>query len=420
MISLYLKFYKHLNTLFIVKFILEFIFFNGDKFLTNLNEKMTSTEVLLITANLGSIFEEPDKMIPVWLKEFFTLVTETKAEFIGIHCQEVGGKKYEETMQYVDKFVKLLLAKEEMFQYDKVQIFLDEDFTAIDKFTALGSIFFVHKSVKNVSLYDFHERMFIPVEGKEVFTGNIEHVSLKEKSKFPQNYFPDCTWSRKGFIRTRWNLNNTLFDLVNIHLFHDNSNILAMDHCPSTYRVHRENAMAYTINKLQTDDHGQLPFFLFGDYNFRLDTQALVQSLTKGLTEERVKGKKNEVSNVIFKDANKVVLKVGKKEFKYLKSEELFSHPSVMQLRKFDVEALVFKDKLFEYPVTFYPSYPFSEEIDEPRTYMATRCPGWCDRVMMSLDAVAVVDQSFEPEYKIMGGDLCMGDHKVIMANNKE
>lgn len=38
-----------------------------------------------------------------------------------------------------------------------------------------------------------------------------------------------CKWSRKGFLRTRWNLNGTIFDLVNIHLFHDASNFVAME-----------------------------------------------------------------------------------------------------------------------------------------------------------------------------------------------
>lgn len=38
-----------------------------------------------------------------------------------------------------------------------------------------------------------------------------------------------CKWSRKGFMRTRWNLNGTVFDLINIHLFHDASNFVAIE-----------------------------------------------------------------------------------------------------------------------------------------------------------------------------------------------
>jgi len=32
-------------------------------------------------------------------------------------------------------------------------------------------------------------------------------------------------------------------------------------------------------------------------------------------------------------------------------------------------------------------SYPFSEDAEDGVSYMPTRCPGWCDRIMMSLDA---------------------------------
>jgi inositol-1,4,5-trisphosphate 5-phosphatase len=32
---------------------------------------------------------------------------------------------------------------------------------------------------------------FVPAKGKEVHSGNIEAVSTKEKSKFPQDFFPE-------------------------------------------------------------------------------------------------------------------------------------------------------------------------------------------------------------------------------------
>jgi inositol-1,4,5-trisphosphate 5-phosphatase len=32
---------------------------------------------------------------------------------------------------------------------------------------------------------------FVPANGKEVHSGNIEAVSTKEKSKFPQDFFPE-------------------------------------------------------------------------------------------------------------------------------------------------------------------------------------------------------------------------------------
>lgn len=73
------------------------------------------------------------------------------------------------------------------------------------------------------------ECTFIPVDGKEIHSGNIEAVTTKEKAKFPQEFFPECKWSRKGFLRTRWSISGTVFDLINIHLFHDASNFIAME-----------------------------------------------------------------------------------------------------------------------------------------------------------------------------------------------
>lgn len=33
--------------------------------------------------------------------------------------------------------------------------------------------------------------MFLPVTEKTIYSGNIEHITTKEKSKFPQEFFPE-------------------------------------------------------------------------------------------------------------------------------------------------------------------------------------------------------------------------------------
>lgn len=38
------------------------------------------------------------------------------------------------------------------------------------------------------------ELHFVAVEGKEVHSGNIEDVPIKEKSKFPQDFFPEVVY----------------------------------------------------------------------------------------------------------------------------------------------------------------------------------------------------------------------------------
>lgn len=132
-------------------------------------------------------------------------------------------------MKHVQNFVKTLIESEELLAFTSVRIFLDEDFTCTEHFSALGNLYFIHNSLKNVNLFDFKENTFHPVIGKEIFSGNIEDVSCKQKAKFPQKLFPECKWSRKGFMRTRWSFDGFVFDLINIHLFHDASNFVAME-----------------------------------------------------------------------------------------------------------------------------------------------------------------------------------------------
>lgn len=37
------------------------------------------------------------------------------------------------------------------------------------------------------------------------------------------------------------------------------------------------------------------------------------------------------------------------------------------------------------------PSYPYSEDCSQGRQYMNTRCPAWCDRVLMSPSAKELI-----------------------------
>lgn len=42
-------------------------------------------------------------------------------------------------------------------------------------------------------------------------------------------------------------------------------------------------------------------------------------------------------------------------------------------------------------PLSYLPSYPYSEDCSQGRQYMNTRCPAWCDRVLMSPSAKELV-----------------------------
>jgi inositol-1,4,5-trisphosphate 5-phosphatase len=166
-------------------------------------------------------------MLKGWLKEFLLKISEVRPHFVALHCQEVGGKNYECSMQYVGGFVQSILDGVSDLGFARSLVILDEDYSTAENFTALGNIYLIHEDVGECSAWNFNEGKFEVWHGNKTFSGCIEGSPLLEKAKFPQEFFPECKWSRKGFLRTRWKLDGTVFDLVNIHLFHDASNFIA-------------------------------------------------------------------------------------------------------------------------------------------------------------------------------------------------
>ncbi|KAK3921283.1 Inositol polyphosphate-5-phosphatase A [Frankliniella fusca] len=380
-----------------------------------------TTDALFVTANVGSIFEDPTSMLRIWCDEFLNTISRLTPKVIALHCQEVGGKNYERSMQHVSEFVKLLMSSEELQPFNKVRIYLDEDYSSAEHFTALGNFYFIHESIPDeyVQIFNFQEKKFEYVVGKEVFSENIEDVPTKEKSKFPQEIFPECKWSRKGFMRTRWNINGTVFDLVNIHLFHDASNFVAMESFPSVYCKNRQRALDHTLKRFHTDQYGNVPFFVFGDFNFRTDTQGVVKKLSEGLNAVKVQGSKStDHTKLQYRDeSSQVVFTLGKKEFSHQDHQKLFLGGDSEWLREFDRELESFDDQLFEFNIDFPPSYPYVEDSEKGELYMQTRCPSWCDRVFLSSSARTLVDNTAEDsplEYGLIGLNACMGDHKPV------
>lgn len=48
-----------------------------------------STNTVLITANVGSVFEDPSRLMPIWLDQFDKFLLQTPPGFVALHCQEV-------------------------------------------------------------------------------------------------------------------------------------------------------------------------------------------------------------------------------------------------------------------------------------------------------------------------------------------
>ncbi|KAF2976161.1 hypothetical protein EK904_014691, partial [Melospiza melodia maxima] len=65
--------------------------------------------------------------------------------------------------------------------------------------------------------------------------------------------------------------------------------------------------------------------------------------------------------------------------------------------------------------------YPYSEDSSQGRQYMNTRCPAWCDRILMSHSAKELILKSENDEkiviYDHIGPNVCMGDHKPVFLS---
>ena len=58
-----------------------------------------------------------------------------RPKFIALHLQEVGGKTYEKSMEYVQEFIKVLCESGDLADYNKIRVFLDEDYNSAEHFT---------------------------------------------------------------------------------------------------------------------------------------------------------------------------------------------------------------------------------------------------------------------------------------------
>ncbi|XP_056144918.1 inositol polyphosphate-5-phosphatase A [Lampris incognitus] len=381
----------------------------------------TYTDVLLVTANVGSLFDNVGEIQNEWLREFYKTVHKYKPQFIALHFQEVGGKDYTVNMGHAESFFWSIESSEEMREFDRACIYVDNQFKAEDSFTALGSMYFIHKALKNIYQYDFTVKDFKAVSGKNKYVGSLDRVTTAEKEKFPKNFWPDFKWSRKGFMRTRWIIHNQGLDLVNVHLFHDASNLIACNSSPSIYSANRAKALRYVINRISDSSNTPLPFFLFGDFNFRLDTLSLVQYLSTSADVQTVKkDSSNEVEKIICEakdNDHKVLLHIEAKLFAYL-HQAVFREDNGKALLKYDKEVTAFHDVVREEQILFPPSYPYSEEYTKPTQYMNTRCPSWCDRILMSHAAQEFIHRREDAErsvvYNTLGPNVCMGDHKPV------
>jgi len=234
-------------------------------------------------------------------------------------------------------------------------------------------------------------------------------------------------------------------DFVNVHLFHDESNLALIHENPSLYSDNRKRALDYVLEQVAEQSNGCLtPLFIFGDLNFRLNTPSFLNKITEDselVSEEQSHSEINvelcaeqcsdaefrpidplrrTVSAVEFRRSpcefnnddpgGDCVLRIEKKRFDYFNHKKLLKEWK--QYLGDDRELLNFPT-LFECPIGFPPTYPWSEDPDHSEALLKTRAPAWCDRVLMNSAAWKLAGDTYC--YASIGQDTCMGDHKPVM-----
>ncbi|VDL71070.1 unnamed protein product [Nippostrongylus brasiliensis] len=238
--------------------------------------------LLLITANVGSLFEQDQRLHKAWLKTLIMRINDEMADIVVIHMQETGGKHYVECAWQVPKLIEELVSR--LPSYPAVRAYLDLEHSA-PNFTALGTIVLIRDTaVCSISQFNFSTSSYICVEkGVQILVDGLEESPLIVKKKFPKDFWPTIKWGRKGYMQTRWKVNNNLtLDFVNVHLFHDESNLALIHENPLLYSTNRKRALDYVLEQLSASEGSCRPLcFIFGDLNFRLDSRSFLNRLTE-------------------------------------------------------------------------------------------------------------------------------------------
>jgi inositol-1,4,5-trisphosphate 5-phosphatase len=239
--------------------------------------------LFIVTANMGTLFEN-ERVEENWLAEFEKVISQADPDLVALHCQEIGGKDFEIQMPKVTEFVSKLRKLKCFNQFNRIRGWLDTNYQDHDGFTALGNIYIFHERVEPIFLWDFEAKTFIEVTGEVLEFDTLSPGHCHKKTRFPNGFYPDVKWSRKGFLHTRWRLfGSHVISFVNIHMFHDEDNIVALEKSPSVYSSYRRKALEFTFSCLsETLGHREAedePLFLYGDFNFRLDFSAVVKHI---------------------------------------------------------------------------------------------------------------------------------------------
>lgn len=335
--------------------------------------------VLIAASNVATLSEDRVAQFPNWISHLRPLLFPPSSphDLIVLHLQEVGGVKWtnQKVVEFADRVQSALLDGVSS-DYWSSGLVVDMEPT---RFTALGTIVLVRRltasrfrrrhfaSGELVALNCDAERRtgLVPVAGHEYF----RHEKFEGSS------------SRKGFLVSEWSADGRLMNIANVHLYHDDSNLVALECVPSVYAVKRAAALRTVMQRLPPG-----PAMLAGDFNFRLDLAPFVAWIRQRAAS----------ATAVAESGDAQFLLVQKDVFQcpfldaQLRQPELAAsvrHSFDQELPRFNNEQSDAAMRLIEEHVSFPPTYP----IEGPDRWSAKRAPGWCDRVLYTPAAAATL-----------------------------
>lgn len=247
--------------------------------------------VYLCTNNVASVFDARDDSLEWWLDVLDDEITNTAADFIAIHLQDLAGGDGtpDASMEPIERFSTAVRARFSDYWCSGLMcpsVHAD--------YTGLGCLFLVRRSVlKDVAIFAW---------AADDSSGGWKSTAALDEPLVPEPALParwcrhggfsrqmfdplDCNWKRKGWLHTRWRLAGQPFDLLNVSLPDDVDQLRAL-RCTtplSSYAIHRQDALRRALDLLAAA--GPAPAALgphapalcvVGEVNFRLDLRRLL------------------------------------------------------------------------------------------------------------------------------------------------
>lgn len=331
-------------------------------------------------------------------------------DVVVIHFQEIGGQT---SYMPLLKGLEELLVSELLPESGWCSGLLVDSLTG---FTALGTIIFVSKRVCPItSMLSIPHEVYVALEDDPCTYGGSS-FNLYRAARFS-----GAGSSRKGFLLTSLRVGARVVSFCNCHLYHDESNEDAVAQTPSKYYTQREKGFLELISECLKVINKEDPFFIFGDFNTRLDGKSLLEYVSRVHQIQVVVSPKAITSPPLFWN----LFRAGEK--------------TVHLQRLFDIEPQLLVDiveeqaqlHLGEMPVGFYPTFKYlastpeccsptlctpesEKKAKEERNHGCTSCshrvheegsrssvsgivfrkefsksriPAWCDRVLFNAAA---------------------------------